>query len=260
MDEEFKVSKNLLKTITVDTRVNILKSLENRPMTASELSRFLNKHVTTISEHLDLLKNSNLVERIERPGRKWIYYKLTRDGKKILNPRSYRFVMVFSLLFLVFVGSWFIWTVDAYPGQILYGLKRGRENLQLILTPTNLGRAQKHIQFAEERLKETKMITEKGEETVVENMIDDYKKEIIKARKELEIARMKKKNIVPVLESMSEATGKHVLILENLVAKAPALRKKIQPSLNISIETYETTVKDLQNITGIPYASAITSK
>lgn len=104
--EELKISKNLLKTISVDTRVQILKLLEKRQMTASEISQALNKHVTTISEHLDILKNSNLVERVERPGRKWIYYRLTKDADKILRPKVYhRWVLVLSISFLVIVGS-----------------------------------------------------------------------------------------------------------------------------------------------------------
>jgi len=86
MEEELKVSKKLLKTLTVETRTDILKSLEIRPMTASELSRKLDKHVTTVSEHLDVLKESNLIERVERPGRKWIYYKLTKPGENIIHP------------------------------------------------------------------------------------------------------------------------------------------------------------------------------
>ncbi|MCS7106030.1 MAG: DUF5667 domain-containing protein, partial [Candidatus Aenigmarchaeota archaeon] len=164
MEEEVKISRELLKTITVDTRVDILKALEERPMTASELSRFLNKHVTTISEHLEILRSSNLVERIERPGRKWVYYKLTKEGKKILHPTSYRWVMVLTISFLAIILGFFVWNIEAYPGDFFYPLKRARENLQLFLTLSETEKVNKYIELAEERLKEAKVMIERGKE------------------------------------------------------------------------------------------------
>lgn len=100
MEEEFKVSKDLMKAVSANTRTQILRALENRQMTASELSRHLDKHVTTVAEHLELLHQSNLVERIERPGRKWIYYKLSKIGRQILHPQPYKIVLVLALSFI----------------------------------------------------------------------------------------------------------------------------------------------------------------
>jgi len=89
-----------MKVVSADTRTEILHALESRQMTASELSRFLDKHVTTVAEHLDLLHQSNLIERIERPGRKWIYYRLSRLGKQILHPQPYKIILVLTLSFI----------------------------------------------------------------------------------------------------------------------------------------------------------------
>jgi DNA-binding transcriptional ArsR family regulator len=100
MEEEFKVSKDLMKAISADTRTQILRALESRQMTASELSRHLDKHVTTVAEHLELLHESNLIERIERPGRKWIYYKLSKIGKQMLHPQSYKVILVLAISFI----------------------------------------------------------------------------------------------------------------------------------------------------------------
>jgi len=100
MEEEFKVSRDLMKAVSADTRTEILHALETRQMTASELSRYLNKHVTTVAEHLELLHESNLVERIERPGRKWIYYKLSKLGKQMLHPQPYKIILVLALSFI----------------------------------------------------------------------------------------------------------------------------------------------------------------
>jgi len=100
MEEEFKVSRDLMRAVSADTRTQILHALESRQMTASELSRHLDKHVTTVAEHLELLHQSNLVERIERPGRKWIYYRLSRIGKQMLHPQPYKVILVLALSFV----------------------------------------------------------------------------------------------------------------------------------------------------------------
>lgn len=253
MEEEFKISKNLLKSLTVDTRVDILKSLENRPMTASELSRSLGKHVTTVSEHLNLLKNSDLIERIERPGRKWIYYKLTRSGKQVLHPRPYKLVFMFSIVIFCIIGAWGVLSVDAYPNQFLYGLDRSVESLQLSLITGNIGRAKKHLEFAEERLAEAKVIAEKGETKIFKETINDYKREIENVRKSIEIAKSKGENVVPALEELSESMAKQKSILKNIIAKKPELAKETIPALNVSEEEHTTAAEELHEITGIAY-------
>lgn len=248
-EEEFKVSKSLLKTLTVDTRTNILKALDNRPMTASELSRKLDKHVTTISEHLQKLKNSNLVERVERPGRKWVYYKLTRPGRSIINPESYRWVFVLSVIFMSFVGSLYFVTANSYPGDFMYGLKRSMEDLQLGLTTNSLKRAELRIQRAETRLEETKNVVKQGKTGLVSGVIEDYQEEIKQAKIEIERAKKSERDVVPALESLSESTAKQSTMLENLVIKSPTIAGQIQPALQTSKERYDEAREELLNIT-----------
>ena len=252
-EEHFKISKNLLKALTADTRIKILKALENRPMTASELSRFLGKHVTTITEHLDLMRESNLVERIERPGRKWVYYKLTKEGKKVLHPESYRWIMVFSVITFLIVGTWFVWTVDAYPGDIFYGVKRAREKFQLFFVFNSLERAKKHLEFAENRLEEAKVAAEKGDIKTAKELIKEFSIEVSQAKKEIERMRRNKQRVAKALETFSEVTPKYIMILRNIGVKNPALKIEIKPALNASIESQENASKELQKITGRAY-------
>lgn len=244
-----------MKAIVVETRVEILKLLERRPMTASELSRALDKHVTTISEHLELLKDLYLVERIERPGRKWIYYKLTGKGRKILHPGSNKWIMILALVGFVFITGWFLSTVDAYPGHWLYGIERGREDLELFFTMDKVERARKHIQFAEKRLAEAKIIAEKGEIRKMKRVIKDYREEIRKVREEIEGAKRGKRNVVPVLEKFAEETVKHRFILKNVAIRAPRVRDEIRPLLRNLTKEYEDVRMELEEITGKPYVS-----
>ena len=104
-EDEIKVSRNMLKIMSVESRIAVLKALELRQMTASELARFLNKHVTTVSFHLDKLTKAGLTERVERPDRKWVYYKITKHGKKILHPQPYtRITLLFSIAVIIITG------------------------------------------------------------------------------------------------------------------------------------------------------------
>jgi DNA-binding transcriptional ArsR family regulator len=222
-------------------------------MTASELSRKLGKHVTTVSEHLDVLKESNLIERIERPGRKWVYYRLTKPGESIVHPQSYKWVFVLVTTFLAFVGGLYLITANTYPGHWLYPIERARENIQLLLTTNNLQRAQLHTQYAEERLEETKKVVERGQAGMVEGIIKDYENEVDQAKKEIEIAKQTNQNIVPALETLSESTAKQKNILQNLATKSPEIKKEIQTALNISEESHDMAVSALINITGKAY-------
>jgi len=254
IEERFEVSKKLLKTLTVDTRTDILKSLENRPMTASELSRKLNKHVTTVSEHLDILNKSNLIERVERPGRKWIYYRLTRPGQRILHPESYRWAFIFVVTFLSFVSVWYFISIKTYPGHWLYPITSTGEKFQTILTTNNLQKASLHIEKAEEILEDTKTAVEKGQIGIVKEMMGNYEKEISQARREIEIAKENNQNVVPILEKLSESTAKQTTILQNLATRSSEIKQEVQPALNISEESHTAAVSQLVNITGKSYS------
>lgn len=96
------LDKDSLKALSADTRQEIVKLLEKRPYTASELSKKLNKHVTTVSEHLIMLEKSGLIRRKDSSN-KWVYYALTNKGEKIFKPAYYSWVIVLSISILSLV-------------------------------------------------------------------------------------------------------------------------------------------------------------
>ncbi len=98
------LDKEILKALSVDARREIVKMLSKRPYTASELSKALGKHVTTISEHLSMLEKAGLAKRKEGSN-KWVYYVLTEKGERIFKPRIYSWVVILSLsAFSLFIG------------------------------------------------------------------------------------------------------------------------------------------------------------
>jgi len=124
MKQEITLDKKTLGALSSDTRANILKSLDIRRMTVSELSRRLNLPKSTIHENLDRLVDTDLVKKND-DGNKWIYYELTEKGRKLLRPHEMtKIVLLLSSAALSFVGGiiaiyWFI--KSAFPEKVMRG-------------------------------------------------------------------------------------------------------------------------------------------
>ena len=100
-DEKIILDKSAFKALASDTRVSILKELDKRRKTLTELSETLNLAVATVKEHVEQLSKSGLVS-MKDEGRKWKYYDLTEKGKAILYPeRKKIWVLLVSFLFML---------------------------------------------------------------------------------------------------------------------------------------------------------------
>jgi len=85
------------KALSAESRVSILKNLNNRRMTLSELSKRLSLEASTIKEHCTLLVQADLIKQIDE-GRKWKYYELTGKGKSLIEPNLMEQVRVLVVL------------------------------------------------------------------------------------------------------------------------------------------------------------------
>ncbi len=103
MPDEIKMDRKVFEALASETRINILKTLDSRQMTITELSQELEMAKSSIHEHLGKMQGSGLVEKVE-DGRKWTYYYLTGKGRNILHPHETAKILVLlgmSLLSLV---------------------------------------------------------------------------------------------------------------------------------------------------------------
>ena len=89
------IDKKALFALASETRIEILKKLDEKRMTLTELSEVLDISKASVKEHLDRLVEAGLIERIDE-GRKWVYYELTDKGRRILHPE--RATKIFLLL------------------------------------------------------------------------------------------------------------------------------------------------------------------
>ena len=96
------------KALASDVRVEILKRLDARRETVTDLSNLLSLSKPTLLEHLEKLQAAGLIKRIDE-GRKWIYYELSDKGRKVLHPERVAITLALaSAVALAFIGAAFL--------------------------------------------------------------------------------------------------------------------------------------------------------
>jgi len=102
------LDQDSFKALSSHVRIDILKFLDQRQMTVTDLSKVLKISKSTAHKHLERLVEVGLIERLDE-NRKWVYYRITRKGLKILHPEN---------ITVSFLLSWSIVLV----GALLVGL------------------------------------------------------------------------------------------------------------------------------------------
>lgn len=117
MEDKITIDKETLKAIASDTRLNILKSLEKKKKTLSDLSQELKLSNPTIKEHLEVLSKAGLVKK-EESLRKWKYYSLTFKGKQLLRPNETKLFLALMIGIIVVISFSIIMTLSSTIGGI----------------------------------------------------------------------------------------------------------------------------------------------
>jgi len=112
------VDREVLKVLSADTRMDILKILSEGSRTPSDIGKKLEKSDATIVEHLNTMVKAGLVKKIEQPGKKWVFYTLTERGRGIVSSKSRRLIVILSTSILAFAGGLF--TLGQYTTQFGY--------------------------------------------------------------------------------------------------------------------------------------------
>ncbi|MFC2163071.1 ArsR family transcriptional regulator, partial [Candidatus Altiarchaeota archaeon] len=64
MSDKITLDRETFKVLSADTRIDILKRLEKRKKTLTDLSQEMGMSPSTIKEHIDKLLSSGLIEHI----------------------------------------------------------------------------------------------------------------------------------------------------------------------------------------------------
>lgn len=89
-----------IKVITDKTRILILKILNKRRHTLSELSKILNLSRLTVIYHTRILEDAGYIRKID-DGRKWIYYELTESGKSVLKWKKVKIIIPVATIVVI---------------------------------------------------------------------------------------------------------------------------------------------------------------
>ena len=102
MGEKILLDSEVFKALASQTRLEILKNLDERKKTVTELSRLMDLNKATVYEHLSILNNVGLVTKVESIN-KWVYYRLTWKGTDLLHPEKKKIAIILSaaIMFLV---------------------------------------------------------------------------------------------------------------------------------------------------------------
>jgi DNA-binding transcriptional ArsR family regulator len=99
------MDKKVFEALASDTRIAILKELDQRQRTVTELANSLGMAKATIHEHLAKMIEVGLIEK-EDTQRKWTYYRLTRKGRSILHPHEMtKILLLLGSSILAFLGG-----------------------------------------------------------------------------------------------------------------------------------------------------------
>lgn len=67
----------VFKALSDSNRIRILKMLEQRPLCVCEITEILNLATSTVSKHLSLLRDAELI--LDEKDGKWVNYYLNKD-------------------------------------------------------------------------------------------------------------------------------------------------------------------------------------
>src|SRR5438309_6592351 len=109
------------RALASDVRVDVLKRLDARRETVTDLSNLMTLSKPTLLEHLEKLQSAGLVKRVDE-GRKWIYHELSDKGRKILHPERVAITLALGIaVALAAIGAFLALSAEAVfsPGSRL---------------------------------------------------------------------------------------------------------------------------------------------
>jgi len=106
-----KVDQKIIKSLSSETRVDILKALSKRRKMPTELAKELGMAPSTIVEHLKELEGAGLVKR-QQTQHKWIYYELTDKGSELFSPKI-PFQFILMLAFGIIIAGLSFWNYSS---------------------------------------------------------------------------------------------------------------------------------------------------
>jgi hypothetical protein len=132
------------------------------------------------------------------------------------------------------------------PDHPFYEVKMWWEDVRMFFTFNSKDKAKLHLEFASIRLAEVNEMIKKNKTKFIQELLEDYKKELNETEDKVEELKARGKNITILAEHVSNVTYKHVFILEEVLEKVPEQAKiHIEHAINVSIKGHEIAVESI---------------
>jgi len=141
------------------------------------------------------------------------------------------------------------------PDSWIYGFKRLSENIDIFFTFGELKKAEKYVDYAEIRLSEVKEMSEKGNNKIIQELLNEYEINLKNSNSILEEAKKNGKNISELTEYIAISTTIHIDLMEDILEVAPnTITPIIRSAMNYSYDSGEDTLELLEEIRPIKAA------
>ncbi|HEB13648.1 MAG TPA: hypothetical protein ENI13_01565, partial [candidate division CPR3 bacterium] len=133
------------------------------------------------------------------------------------------------------------------PDSPFYFLEIIAEGIGTFFTFGDLKKAERFAALAEERLSEANAMAEKGKVKLVEKTLERYEDQLEKALFRAEKADTEGKDTKELAKVITEATYKHLIVLNKVLEKVPEEAKPaIERAMTVSVKGHEKAVEVLK--------------
>lgn len=132
------------------------------------------------------------------------------------------------------------------PGHPFYGVKIFIERITIVITPGDEAKTKLHLRYAERRLAEARALIERERYERAEGMVENYRSELARIRRIVGRRRRLGRKISMLAQHLSNATYKHVSVLEEVLEEVPEEAKPaIELAINVSSNTSLSSLREM---------------
>jgi DNA-binding transcriptional ArsR family regulator len=95
INRKIVLDQESFKALASDTRIEILKKLDNTQLTVTDLANAMMVNKSAVHKHLTRLVEAGLVKKKEGE-RKWVYYTLSLKGAQLLHPERVQIALMLA--------------------------------------------------------------------------------------------------------------------------------------------------------------------
>jgi len=132
-----------------------------------------------------------------------------------------RIIVAIALALSALAGGTVYAAQASLPGEALYAVKLGSEQVAMMLPGDNLARAERSLEFANRRIEELEALAEEGRIEYLERARERYERALNMTLARMEQANYQELMAGNVTARVAEATWRHMEVLQRVYGQVP---------------------------------------